>query len=77
MTHAEVEITAELVRDLLRDQHPDLADHRAGLGARGRRRCSPRPACRGARWLFCRIFHDQVDLRGILGRSNPLTSIWS
>jgi hypothetical protein len=25
MTNAETEITAELVRDLLRDQHPDLA----------------------------------------------------
>lgn len=35
MTHAEVEITAELVRDLLRDQHPDLADHHVRLGARG------------------------------------------
>src|SRR4051812_11643035 len=35
MTHAEVEITAELVRDLLRDQHPDLADHPVRLGARG------------------------------------------
>ncbi|MCP2257684.1 putative kinase, aminoglycoside phosphotransferase (APT) family [Streptoalloteichus tenebrarius] len=35
MTHAEIEITAELVRDLLRDQHPDLADHPVRLGARG------------------------------------------
>ncbi|MGW1030094.1 aminoglycoside phosphotransferase family protein [Streptomyces sp. NPDC002577] len=30
-----MEITAELVRDLLRDQHPDLADHPLRLGARG------------------------------------------
>ena len=35
MTHAEFEITAELVRDLLRDQHPDLADRPVTLGARG------------------------------------------
>src|SRR5882762_10545850 len=35
MTHTEVEITAELVRDLLRDQHPDLADCPLRLGARG------------------------------------------
>jgi aminoglycoside phosphotransferase (APT) family kinase protein len=30
-----LEITAELVRDLLRDQHPDLADRPLALGARG------------------------------------------
>ncbi|MEU7868785.1 aminoglycoside phosphotransferase family protein [Dactylosporangium sp. NPDC049140] len=35
MTHAEHEITAELVRDLVRDQHPDLAGHPVRLGARG------------------------------------------
>jgi hypothetical protein len=35
VTHAETEITAELVRDLLRDQHPDLADRPLSLGARG------------------------------------------
>ncbi|MEE1767228.1 aminoglycoside phosphotransferase family protein [Streptomyces sp. JV185] len=35
MPHTEIEITAELVRDLLRDQHPDLAHHRLELGARG------------------------------------------
>ncbi|GLY86044.1 hypothetical protein Airi02_039730 [Actinoallomurus iriomotensis] len=35
MTHAEIEVTAELVRDLLRDQHPDLADYPVRLGARG------------------------------------------
>ena len=35
MTHADIEITAELVRDLVRDQHPDLADHPVRLGARG------------------------------------------
>ncbi|NGO68348.1 phosphotransferase, partial [Streptomyces boncukensis] len=35
MTHTDIEITAELVRDLLRDQHPDLADHPVELGARG------------------------------------------
>jgi len=35
MTHTEIEITAELVRDLLRDQHPDLADLPVRLGARG------------------------------------------
>jgi len=32
---AEVELNAELVRDLLRDQHPDLADRPLELGARG------------------------------------------
>ena len=35
MTHAGIEITAELVRDLVRDQHPDLADRPVRLGARG------------------------------------------
>ncbi|MGW1283435.1 aminoglycoside phosphotransferase family protein [Streptomyces sp. NPDC002586] len=35
MTHTETEITAEFVRDLLRDQHPDLADRPVRLGARG------------------------------------------
>ncbi|WP_371484078.1 aminoglycoside phosphotransferase family protein [Kitasatospora sp. NBC_00315] len=35
MTHTDIEVTAELVRDLLRDQHPDLADHPLRFGARG------------------------------------------
>ena len=35
VTHADFEITAELVRDLVRDQHPDLADRPIRLGARG------------------------------------------
>ncbi|MEU9096856.1 aminoglycoside phosphotransferase family protein [Streptomyces sp. NPDC048361] len=35
MTLAEIEITAQLVRELLRDQHPDLADLPVRLGARG------------------------------------------
>lgn len=35
MTHTEFEITAELIRDLLADQHPDLADRPVTLGARG------------------------------------------
>jgi aminoglycoside phosphotransferase (APT) family kinase protein len=35
VTDAEAEITAELVRDLLRDQHPDLAGRPLSLGARG------------------------------------------
>ncbi|MER7373831.1 aminoglycoside phosphotransferase family protein [Streptomyces lanatus] len=35
MTHTEIDITAELVRDLLHDQHPDLADRPVELGARG------------------------------------------
>ena len=35
MTRPEIEITAELIRDLLRDQHPDLADQPLKLGARG------------------------------------------
>ncbi|MER5445287.1 aminoglycoside phosphotransferase family protein [Streptomyces sp. NPDC002766] len=35
MTHTEIEITAELVRDLLRDQHPDLAGLPVEFGARG------------------------------------------
>ena len=35
MTGGENEITADLVADLLREQHPDLADRRVTLGARG------------------------------------------
>ncbi|QDY75324.1 phosphotransferase [Streptomyces qinzhouensis] len=35
MTHTQMMITADLVRDLLRDQHPDLADRPIALGARG------------------------------------------
>lgn len=35
MTHCETEISAELVRNLLRDQHPDLADLPVRPGARG------------------------------------------
>lgn len=35
MTHTEIEITAELVRDLLHGRHPDLADRPLRLGARG------------------------------------------
>jgi hypothetical protein len=35
MTHTGIETTAELVRDLLRDQHPDLAGLPLKLGARG------------------------------------------
>jgi aminoglycoside phosphotransferase (APT) family kinase protein len=35
MATAELEITADLIRDLLRDQHPDLADRPLTLGARG------------------------------------------
>ncbi|GIJ44024.1 phosphotransferase [Virgisporangium aliadipatigenens] len=35
MTHAGPPVTAELVRDLLRDQHPDLADRPIRPGARG------------------------------------------
>ncbi|GIF78221.1 aminoglycoside phosphotransferase family protein [Asanoa siamensis] len=35
MTHVEIEITADLVRDLLREQHPDLADLPIRLGAKG------------------------------------------
>ncbi|MEV4084867.1 hypothetical protein AB0J43_31855, partial [Nonomuraea fuscirosea] len=32
MTHTEIDISAEFVRDLLRDQHPDLADRPVRLG---------------------------------------------
>ncbi|GAA3599608.1 hypothetical protein GCM10022223_13820 [Kineosporia mesophila] len=32
---APAEITADLIRDLLREQHPDLAAHPIELGARG------------------------------------------
>ena len=35
MTHSEVEVSAELIRELLRDQHPDLADLPVTFGARG------------------------------------------
>ncbi|MCX5180728.1 aminoglycoside phosphotransferase family protein [Streptomyces virginiae] len=34
-THDRTEVTAELIRDLLRDQHPDLADRPVRFGARG------------------------------------------
>ncbi|MGW2512104.1 aminoglycoside phosphotransferase family protein [Streptomyces scopuliridis] len=35
MTATEMDITEELIRDLLREQHPDLADRPLKLGARG------------------------------------------
>ncbi|MCX5387276.1 aminoglycoside phosphotransferase family protein [Streptomyces sp. NBC_00083] len=35
MALTEIEITAQLIRDLLRDQHPDLADLPLTLGAHG------------------------------------------
>ncbi|MFD5461730.1 aminoglycoside phosphotransferase family protein [Kitasatospora sp. NPDC127059] len=35
MPHSEIEITADLIRQLLNDQHPDLADLPLRLGARG------------------------------------------
>ncbi|MFD5116962.1 aminoglycoside phosphotransferase family protein [Streptomyces sp. NPDC058391] len=35
MTAPEMDITEELIRDLLREQHPDLADRPLKLGARG------------------------------------------
>jgi aminoglycoside phosphotransferase (APT) family kinase protein len=35
VTRPEVEITAEFVRELLRDQHPDLAERPVTFGARG------------------------------------------
>jgi aminoglycoside phosphotransferase (APT) family kinase protein len=35
VARAETEITAGLIRDLLRDQHPDLADRPIAFGARG------------------------------------------
>lgn len=35
MAHTEIELTAELVRELLREQQPDLADRPLTLGARG------------------------------------------
>ncbi|MFF2081532.1 aminoglycoside phosphotransferase family protein [Kitasatospora sp. NPDC058162] len=35
MTHTAIEITEDLVRELLRDQHPDLAGLPLRLGARG------------------------------------------
>jgi aminoglycoside phosphotransferase (APT) family kinase protein len=35
MAHTEVEISAEFVRDLLCEQHPDLADRPLRFGARG------------------------------------------
>ena len=35
MSHTETEITADLIRDLLRDQHPDLAGLPLELGAKG------------------------------------------
>ncbi|MEU2248911.1 aminoglycoside phosphotransferase family protein [Streptomyces sp. NPDC019224] len=34
-THSPTHITADLIRELLRDQHPDLAGHPLSLGARG------------------------------------------
>jgi aminoglycoside phosphotransferase (APT) family kinase protein len=35
MSHGNITITADLVRDLLRAQHPDLADRPVRLGAKG------------------------------------------
>jgi aminoglycoside phosphotransferase (APT) family kinase protein len=35
VTQVEIEMTAQLVRELVRDQHPDLADRPVRLGARG------------------------------------------
>jgi aminoglycoside phosphotransferase (APT) family kinase protein len=35
VAYAEIELTAELVRELLREQQPDLADRPLALGARG------------------------------------------
>ncbi len=35
VAHTEIELTADLVRELLRDQQPDLADRPISLGARG------------------------------------------
>ncbi|MFD1275871.1 hypothetical protein ACFQ51_42340 [Streptomyces kaempferi] len=35
MAHPEIEITAEVLWELLRDQHPDLADRPLTLDARG------------------------------------------
>jgi hypothetical protein len=35
VTHTRVEVSAEFIRELLRDQHPDLADLPVTLGARG------------------------------------------
>ncbi|MGZ0238107.1 phosphotransferase, partial [Streptomyces sp. CPS1] len=35
MTHSGTEITADLIRDLLRARHPDLAERPLRLGARG------------------------------------------
>ncbi|MGV9315300.1 aminoglycoside phosphotransferase family protein [Streptomyces sp. NPDC003691] len=35
MNHTDIDVTAELVRDLLREQHPDLADRPVEFGARG------------------------------------------
>jgi hypothetical protein len=45
--HAETEITAELIRDLLREQHPDLADRPLALGARGWDNRPAAPDCHG------------------------------
>lgn len=35
MSHSDTIITADLIRDLLREQHPDLADRPLRLGAKG------------------------------------------
>jgi aminoglycoside phosphotransferase (APT) family kinase protein len=35
VTHTEVEVSPEFIRELLRDQHPDLADLPVAFGARG------------------------------------------
>ncbi|WP_067824896.1 hypothetical protein [Nocardia inohanensis] len=35
MAHNKIELTADSVRDLLRDQHPDLEGYPLRLGARG------------------------------------------
>jgi hypothetical protein len=35
VTDTEIEVNAELITELLREQHPDLADMPLTLGARG------------------------------------------
>ncbi|MBP2360462.1 hypothetical protein JOF59_002862 [Streptomyces clavifer] len=60
MTTTETEITEDLVRDLLREQHPDLADRPVKLGVRGPWCSWPRTPDRGTPRPGVRMFRTRT-----------------
>jgi hypothetical protein len=61
VTNAETEITAERVRDLLRDQHPDLADRPGTVLAVPQVRVF-------ARWMsYSRAASIEMQVTGVAG----------